>query len=114
MFSFITDAQREQLIANGRASQSCADFDPFPVVKLFTPDAGATWLLTELDESGEVAVGLCDPGVGYPEVGHIALRSLAEVRGLMNLPIEQDLHFRADKRLSAYAREARAAGRIQA
>ena len=52
--------------------------------------------------------------MGYPEIGHIALRSLAEVRGLMNLPIEQDLHFRADKRLSTYAREARAAGRIQA
>ena len=48
MFSFITDAQREQLIANGRASQSCADFDPFPIVKLFTPDAGATWLRAKL------------------------------------------------------------------
>jgi hypothetical protein len=114
MFSFITDAQREQLIANGRASQSCADFDPFPVVKLFTPDAGATWLLSELDQSGEIAFGLCDLGLGTPEIGVVGLRELDALRGSMNLPIEQDLHFRADKRLSTYAREARAAGRIQA
>jgi hypothetical protein len=33
---------------------------------------------------------------------------------MMNLPIEQDLHFRATQALSAYAREARRAGRIQA
>jgi hypothetical protein len=33
---------------------------------------------------------------------------------MMNLPIEQDLHFRADKRLSGDARIAVCAGRIQA
>lgn len=114
MFNFITEAQREQLIAHGRASRASDDFDPYPVVKLFTPDAGATWLLSELDETGQVAFGLCDLGLGSPELGLVDLHSLAAVRGLMNLPIEQDLHFRPDKRLSAYAREARAAGRIQA
>ena len=35
---------REQLAEGGRA-----DADFFPVVKLFTPDAQCTWLLTELD-----------------------------------------------------------------
>lgn len=25
------------------------DIDPFPLVKLFTPDGGATWLLTKLN-----------------------------------------------------------------
>lgn len=33
---------------------------------------------------------------------------------MLKLPIEQDLHFRPDKRLSAYAKVARNAGRIQA
>ena len=47
--ALITDEQRIVLLANGRESLENADFDPAPVVKLFTPDAGATWLLTEID-----------------------------------------------------------------
>jgi hypothetical protein len=114
-FPFITDAQFELLLANGLQSRAQADFDPIPVVKLFTPDAGATWLLTEVDpEDHGIAFGLCDPGLGLPELGSVSLAELAEVRGMLGLPIEQDLHFRAGKRLSALAKEARLAGRIQA
>jgi hypothetical protein len=40
--AFITDEQRFLLLANGRESLQNPDFDPVPVVKLFTPDAGAT------------------------------------------------------------------------
>ncbi|NDZ17197.1 DUF2958 domain-containing protein (plasmid) [Variovorax sp. WS11] len=59
-FPFITDAQFELLLANGLQSQSQEDFDPLPVLKLFTPDAGATWLLTEIDpEDHDMAFGLC-------------------------------------------------------
>ncbi|WP_213957640.1 DUF2958 domain-containing protein [Variovorax sp. dw_954] len=112
--SFISDAQRALLIANGRKAQVQEDFDPLPVVKLFTPDAGATWLLTELDEAGEIAFGLMDLGLGCPELGCVELSALDALRGLMNRPIQQDLHFRADKPLSAYAHEARLQGRIQA
>ena len=113
-FAFITDAQFDLLLANGLRSKD-EYFDPLPVVKLFTPDAGATWLLTEIDpKDHDVAFGLCDLGLGFPELGRVSLAELAQVRGMLNLPIEQDLHFRADKRLSAYAKEARSAGRIQA
>jgi len=46
----ITKQQRQQLEAQWRASrESDGAIDHRPVVKLFTPDAGATWLLTELD-----------------------------------------------------------------
>ena len=45
----MTNAQRTQLLENGRKSRETDDFDPAPVLKLFTPDANATWLLTELD-----------------------------------------------------------------
>jgi len=38
----ITDEQRVLLLANARESLQNTDFDPEPVVKLFTPDAGAT------------------------------------------------------------------------
>lgn len=114
-FPFITDAQFELLLANGRTSQEQTDFDPLPVLKLFTPDAGATWLLSEIDpEDPDMAFGLCDLGLGFPELGRVSLAELAQVRGMLQLPIEQDLHFRPDKRLCAYANEAQMAGRIQA
>lgn len=113
MTKLITDEQRAQLLANGRQSLEQENFDPAPVVKLFTPDAGATWLLTEIDpDDHDRAFGLCDLGLGYPELGWVSLAEIATVRGRLGLPIERDLHFEAQKRLSAYAREARLAGRI--
>lgn len=111
--AFITAERRALLLANGRESLGSPGFDPAPVVKLFTPDAGATWLLTEIDpDDHEHAFGLCDLGLGMPEIGWVGLADLATVRGGLGLPIERDLHFRAEKRLSAYARDARLGGRI--
>jgi hypothetical protein len=46
-----------------------------------------------------------------PEIGWVSLGELATVRGGW-APIERDLSFRAEKRLSVYARDARLAGRI--
>ena len=113
MNAVTTDEQRVLLLANGHESLQNADFDPAPVVKLFTPDAGATWLLTEIDpDDHDHAFGLCDLGLGMPEIGWVSLQELAAVRGRLGLPVERDLHFRAEKRLSAYARDARLAGRI--
>lgn len=109
----ITDELREQLLANGRQSLADDGHDPAPVVKLFTPDAGATWLLTEIDpEDDDRAFGLCDLGQGFPELGHVSLAELEDLRGRWGLPVERDLHFKADRPISAYAREARLAGRI--
>lgn len=113
MNALITDEQRVLLLANGRELLQTADFDPTPVVKLFTPDASATWLLTEIDpDDHDHAFGLCDLGLGSPEMGWVSLQELTTVRGRLGLPVERDLHFRAEKRLSAYARDARLAGRI--
>ena len=113
MTNFITDVQLAQLLANGRQSLTDEGFDPLPVVKLFTPDAGATWLLTEIDPGDEDhAFGLCDLGLGFPELGNVSLTELATVRGGLGLPVERDLHFTASKPISIYARDARLAGRI--
>lgn len=109
----LNDASREQLLDNGRASAGNPHFDPLPVVKLFTPNAGATWLLSELDIDG-IAFGLCDLGMGSPELGFVSLTELKAFRGRWGMPIERDAHFVAIKPLSAYAREARLAGRILA
>jgi hypothetical protein len=120
--SLITDTERQQLLTNGRAQRqairSGADdvtpLDPHPVVKLFTPDAGATWLLTELDPADpDLAFGLCDLGLGCPELGYVRITELESLRGPMGLPVERDLHFEADRRISTYTADARQAGRIR-
>lgn len=115
MDALITDEQRTQLLANGRRSIENPHFDPHPVVKLFTPDAGATWLLSEADPGDETrCFGLCDLGLGIPELGWVSLAEIEALRGPLGLPVERDLYFRADKPMSVYAREARLAGRIVA
>ena len=69
--SLITDRQRAQLLANGERTARGECHDPFPVVKLFTPDANATWLLSEIDpEDSDRAFGLCGLGLGCPELGY--------------------------------------------
>lgn len=98
--------------------------DHKPVVKLFTPDGQATWLLTEFEiefpdgndppyPTGR-AFGLCDLGLGFPEMGYVNLTELRALRGQCGLRVERDKYFRADKRLAEYAEEARRRGRIDA
>lgn len=102
----LTKAQRATLLANHRQQGLTGTVDHYPVVKLFTPDAGCTWLLTELAEDGDTAFGLCDLGLGFPELGYVSLAELESLRGAAGLPVERDRHFQADKPLSAYAAEA--------
>ena len=110
----ITAELRECLLANGRAARDNPDFDPMPVLKWFNPCGAATWLITELDpDDPDHAYGLCDLGMGFPELGHVSVSELQSIRLLGGaLGIERDLHWRPDKPLSDYARQARAAGRI--
>ncbi|CAO4181219.1 DUF2958 domain-containing protein [Methylorubrum extorquens] len=113
MPALLTAAIREQLLANGRRTAHGEKIDPPPVVKLFMPDGPGTWLLTELNPAEPTrAFGLCDPGLGAPELGYVCIVELAALRGRLRLPIERDRHFIADRLLSAYAAEAQVAGRI--
>lgn len=113
MKTLITEQQRTQLLANGQAHAEGSDIDPLPVVKLFTPDAQATWLLTELDpEDSDTAFGLCDLGLGMPELGSVRLSELSTIRGPLGLPVERDLHFIPRRTLSEYAALARDNGSI--
>lgn len=111
----IPDDLRATLIANGRASEQQEDFNPRPVVKLFTPDGSATWLITEAYEepNGDLRLfGLMDIGFGSPELGYAMLSEIEDVRGGLGLPVERDLYFRPEYRLSRYAEIANHAGRI--
>jgi hypothetical protein len=114
--TLITKAQTAKLLANCQEQiVNCdaghSDIDFKPVVKLFTPDAQCIWLLTELGLD-DIAYSLCDLGMGTPEIGFVCMRELREARGALGLPIERDLHFEADKSISAYADDARAHGRM--
>lgn len=61
-----------------------------PAVYVFTPDSGATWVLWEYSADEGNAFGLCDLGLGYPEMGYVSVPELEELRGSMGLPVEVD------------------------
>lgn len=107
--SLLTDELRIRLLLQALSD----DRDGPPLVKFFCPDGAATWLISEADaDDPQVLFGLCDLGLGYPELGYVSLAEISSVRGRLGLPVERDLHFVADKPLSAYAAEAQAKGRI--
>jgi hypothetical protein len=116
--SLLTLSHWKQLIANGFAQRARQDegLDPIdfpPLVKLFTPDANATWLITEADPGDpDRLFGLCDLGLGCPELGYVSLTELTTLRGPLGLPVERDTTFIANQLLSDYARGACQRGRI--
>jgi len=101
-----TKQQYDQLIENSKNP----DQDHAPVVKFFNPRGAATWLISELDGpvfSLSVAFGLCDLGMGSPELGYVSLDELVGIGY-----VERDLHFKGIKPMSEYAADARARGAI--
>lgn len=107
----------KQLLLNGERQAlvkgTASELDFVPVVKLFTPDAQCTWLLTEIElENHDIAFGLCDLGMGEPELGSVSLSELARLRGRLGLPVERDHYFAATHAISIYAMAAHIAGRI--
>jgi hypothetical protein len=113
--SLFTQIIRQKLLANGARSAAGEHVDPVPVVKLFTLDANATWLLTEIDpDNPDIAFGLCDLGLGCPELGSVSLKEIERLRGPLGLPVERDQHYGETRALSEIARLARRAGRVSA
>jgi DUF2958 family protein len=113
----ITKVQREIMLKNGqerREAQQKGDcLDLEPVVKLFTPDAQCTWLLVALyPNDTNVAFGLCDLGMGIPEIGDVRISDIEKMRGQLNLPVERDQGFLAEKTLTEYSKDAREARHI--
>jgi Protein of unknown function (DUF2958) len=110
-----------RLAANGAATREAQNAgrpepDHVPVVKVFNPYGGATWLLTESDpDDPDRLFGLCDLGMGEPELGYVLRSEIEELRISIRgyaLPLERDLYFNSSEPLSVHAREAAAAGRI--
>jgi DUF2958 family protein len=105
----LTNEIRERLLANGREP----DRDRPPVLKVFNPSGGQTWLIVEADpEEPDILFGLCDLGHGFPELGSVRLSELEAVRGRCGLPLERDIHFVGKYPISVYTRAAQAHGGI--
>lgn len=86
-----------KLLKNGSSEQR--DKDHAPVVKLFTPDAQCTWLLTDIDpENHDIAFGLCDLGLGFQVLAYVSLSELSaiRIRSGFGLPIERNHLFEAE------------------
>lgn len=105
----LTKAIKEKLKANAVKSQGVgsADFqrEVKPVVKFFNPTGVGTWLISEMDNDG-IMFGLCDLGMGSPELGYVSLQELEEVKLPFGLSIERDIHWEANKTIIEYAAEA--------
>ena len=109
----ITKKELERLAENAKISHR-DDYDPKPVVKLFGGSAG-TWLFTEARRYGDdiELFGLCDPGLGFPEIGYCSLNELLSVKfPPLRLPIERDKFWKPQGTLQEYADAARANRRI--
>lgn len=105
----ITDDIKARLLANWTDEHE----DHEPVVKFFDPTGAATWLIAEIcPRDNDILYGLCDLGMGFPELGYVSLRELESIKGRFGLGIERDLHFEACYPLSVYAEAARQSGRI--
>ena len=113
MKPLITEDERQRLLAHGQARADGQAGDPLPVVRLFTPDAHATWLLASLDPAdGDTAHGLIDLGIGMPKLGEIKLSDLASIAGPSKQPVMRDRYFRAVRPLSEYLRLAQENGSV--
>jgi len=123
----ITKAQTDRLLRNGvltREAQERGEDEPDhrPVVKLFSNSGRSIWLLSEIipGTDGERAFGLCDHGMGYPELGYVSIPELAHVPMRLKINgkvrtfeliagVERDCHWTPRGTLREYTDAARAA-----
>ena len=113
MNPLITENERRLLLAHGQIRATGQAIDPLPVVRLFTPDAHASWLLAALDPAdGDTAYGLIDLWISMPELGHVKLSDLASIVGPRQQPVMRDRYFQAVRPLSEYLRLAQENGSI--
>jgi hypothetical protein len=110
-----TKTIERKLIANHHATNKAdgEDLHHVPVVKLFDAYGSATWLLTEYDPEYEEAFGLCDLGMGSPELGYVSLTELRSLNWHGVPRIERDRGWLAERNtLTEFADRARKEQRI--
>ena len=108
----LTKLIKTKMIRNHDQREKVNRPSPVPAVKIFNPCGGGTWLLTELD--GDIMFGLCDLGMGFPELGYVSLSEMESVKGPFGIGLERDRWFKPTKSLSEYTADARQGQRIVA
>ena len=87
-----------------------------PWLKLFVGIPGGSacvWLISEYDPNTGMCFGLCDLGLGLPEMGYVSLDELKSLASPpLGLPIERDKFFIPNKPLWDYYIEAEEEKRI--
>ena len=110
ILKYFTEDQYQQLIANGNDSN--VDKDHPPIAKLYMTNTRCFWLISEIDpEYPDIAFGLCDLGMGFPEIGSVSLSEIEEAQCDL-WQLKRDLTFKGSHPLSVYAKAARWAGEI--
>ena len=111
----VTAKQRRQLIDNWNLEGDALQ----PVVKIFAPVGTSTWLIASMKPQDEDTMyGLCDLGLGYPELGYVRLSDLRNTTARVppdapvGMGLERDLYFEPSHSLDVYAEAARQKGAI--
>lgn len=108
----LTEAQKQKLMHNGAPKNR--DNDHASVVRLYIPGTLCSWLLSELvpSEEPDIAFGLCDLGMGFPELGSVSLDELEAVGRGRPFGVRCDEHFETEYPMSVYSLAARNAQEI--
>lgn len=107
MHHFLTQKIYNRLLENGREQQELSARGELkyhvPAVLLFLAGTEFKWLLTEINpDLTDEAFGLCDLGMGFPEMGFVSLTELEELKSPFGLKVERDITFETDKNLEYF------------
>lgn len=108
----LSPAVRRRLAANFERGLRDADFDPVPVVRLFSSTGRAVWLASEILPDDDTLYGLVDLGAGHPALGPFSLADLTAIRPPPGLPVACDPAFASMHGLAVWAAASRLTGSI--
>lgn len=90
-----TESQKKQLNKNWEIETRTGNMQK-AVIKLFNPSGIGTWYVTSMTEDETIAFGVCS--IQEVEIGSIDMTQLKRIKiPPLNLPIERDIHFEANK-----------------
>ena len=106
----IREEDRLRLLDNDRRQRPVrgtrGELDLVPVVLLTLPFSDCAWMLTEIDnDDPDIAFGMGDLGIGFPELGSVYLPELEQLK-LGPVRVVQDPHFHTERTLNWWTREA--------
>ena len=99
----VTEELRQELLNNWDSE----DQDLKPVLKIFAPIGASTWMIASMNPNdNDTMYGLCDLGLGSPELGYVPLSELQQIRirfmAGVEMELERDLYFEPKHSLAVY------------